>query len=409
MPDSDVSVAAAALAAHEVHVSATSSNVPEPAGTNFTESFAELEKAMGVEDPKEVPKADPKPKSTAATANKKSDQKTADGEATAEKKDFLSAKDAKESKESAEESNGKPLPAPELRRAYQELKAKHAQLQSEYETFKKTPREDPQAKTLSEKLAAAEKHRQQLDEELRNTAYERSQEFKDRYHTPFLNAYELASETASQLQATDREGNVRQGTKEDFEHFMQIENANLAKEWAENTWGPTGAAIMFNQRMEVVKAARHRNAALQEAKQTAGEREKMRQEADMAQRKALAEKWSKLNNEAAEKYPDWFKETEGDDKGNELLRKGREFAQMAFNGHNLSPEQQVELHSALYNRAAAFGRTAYQLKQARKENEELKAKLKEFEASEPAAAEGKADKAEPGELDWERQLESNWR
>ncbi len=402
MPEESSAAVANPAGLQEIHVDAPS-NLTEMAGT---ESFADLERAMGEEPPPAPAKdteAKPVKAKPATGAEKSLPKEKPDTTTTGSEKS--SAKDATE-----ESTNGKPLPAPELRKAYQDLKTKHAQLQSEYETFKKTPRDDPERKTLAEKLQAAEKHRNQLDEELKHAAYERSDEFKKTYHDPFVNAYQMASEVTAQLEVTDAEGNVRAGTAQDFDTLMQIPNAGQAKKWAEEMFGTTGAAILMNQRMEVVKVARAREAALQEARKMGAEREKSRLEASTAQQRALAEKWSSLNNEASEKYPQWFKEVEGDDKGNELLKKGYELADAAFNGANLSPEKMVELHSAIRNRAAAFGRVAYQNKQQAKRISELEAKLKEYESSEPGPGEGKADgKSEPGELDWERSLETSWR
>ena len=402
MPE-ESSAVAVAPATQEIHVSAPEGS--GMAGTDFTESFAELEKAMGEETPPapaKEPEAKPVKSKPAIGAEKNLAKAKEDTSTTGSEKS--SAKDATE-----ESTNGKPLPAPELRKAYQELKVKHAQLEKEYDTYKKTPREDPQAKTLAEKLAAAEKHRQQLDEELRHTAYERSQEFKDRYHTPFVNAYELATEVATQLQVTDAEGNVRQGTKEDFDALMQIADMGTAKKWAEEVYGPTGAAIILNQRMEVVKLARSRNAALMDAQKNAGEREKMRQEADMTQRKALAEKWSKLNNDAVSQYPNWFAPQEGDDKGNKHLEDGYKMADLAFSGQEMSSDKAIELHAWLRNRAAAWGREVYRNKQQAKRIAELESKLKEFEDSQPGPADGHPADKEVGELNWEAALEAQFR
>lgn len=404
MPEESTAVAAPPNPGglQEVNVSAlASSKGPEPAGLDFTESFDALEKAMGAEPSQEAAKPDPKQK-PAPTAEKKSQLPAKDTT-----KADPSVKDAKESDGQTTE-NGKALPAPELRKAYQELKVKHAALEKEYNTYKSTPREDPEKRTLSEKLAVAEKHRQQLDEELRHTAYERSEEFKQRYHAPFVSAYELGRETAAQFKITDAEGNQRQGSPEDFDALMQIPDADSAARWAEELYGTTRAAALLNHRQEVIKLARSRNGALQEAQKSSTAREQMRQEADTAQRKALSERWSKVNHETAEKYPNWFKEVEGDDKGNDLLRKGYEFADKAFNGAEMSPEALVDLHAALRNRAAAFGRLNYQLKNANSRITELEAELKSYQESEPSRGDGKGDKQASGELDWEKNLENSW-
>ena len=113
-----------------------------------------------------------------------------------------------------------------------------------------------------------------------------------------------------------------------------------------------------------------------------------------------------MNAEAAEKYPDWFKEKEGDEKGNELLRKGYELVDKVFLGSaDVPPEELVAQHSAIRNRAAAFGRLAHQLRTANSRVAELEKELESYKDSEPKGGDG-APADQNGAMGWESQLEA---
>ena len=301
--------------------------------------------------------------------------------------------DTEEQAEIPGDKPGKAVPAPELRKAYQDLKAKHAQLQKEYETFKTAPREDPEKKTLAERLDAAEKRRQALEDDLRTTAYERSQEFKEKWQEPFLQSYQFGRDRTAAFKVTDGEGNIRQGTPEDFDYIMQIQDDDQAAQVVEQMFGSLKGAVIMNMRNKVHELNGHRVRALQQAQQMSGEREKIKTESEAKQKTMLNDMWGKLNTAAQEKYPHWFKEQEGDEEGNNLLRKGYELADKAFldNG-NSPPEELVKVHSALRNRAAAFGRVAYQLKQREARIAELEKELASYKESEPGSGDGSPKK-----------------
>lgn len=372
-------------------------SVPEPAPSQgpLSESFTDLDKMLGGDEPESKQEATESPKSVAETADKKSDQKAAPGKEKTTK-DTPSAKDAKET-DGLTTENGKALPAPELRKAYQELKVKLKAIESERDQFRSQAdkyKPDVEERTrLSERLAMEEKRRQAIEDELKMTAYERSAEFKERYYQPFVDAYELGREAASRFKAANPDGTVRQGTADDFDRIVQMVDDDEAAKLAEEMFGSTKAAVIMQHKAQVMGLAKAQHRALEQAKTMVGERDKLRMEQQLTRRKALGDKWDGLNKAAAEKYPDLFAPKDGDDKGNELLEQGYKLADLAFSGDpSLSEERLVEIHSAIRNRAAAFGRMHYELKNTRNELAEVKAKLAEYEKSEPKAGEGKRDK-----------------
>jgi hypothetical protein len=85
---------------------------------------------------------------------------------------------------------------------------------------------------------------------------------------------------------------------------------------------------------------------------------------------------------------------EGDEEANTRLKKGFEIADKAFSVNPLDPkltpdqrQQIVQLHSAVRNRAAAFGRLVYQLEKSDATIAELKAALDKFKEAQPGAGE----------------------
>jgi len=151
--------------------------------------------------------------------------------------------------------------------------------------------------------------------------------------------------------------------------------------------------------------------ALQDAKTNAAEHEKKLATQRQIQHQEATRLWTETNKALAQKYPKWFAEAEGDQEGNELLRKGFSIADLHFIGSkHLSPEQvellperfrnaikangdltlpdQVFLDALLRNKIASHGRIAANLKKANARIKELEESLKAYESSEPPAGKG---------------------
>jgi hypothetical protein len=380
MPESAV---AEAIPAGAVDMSQVTSG-PEPAMVQgpINESFSDLDTMLGGDPKQDTPTEDKAPpKAPDKTQPPKQDIKDKPQETP------------KDDKQPVDDKAEKPLPAPELRKAYQELKAKHKAIEAERDQYKKQIelyKPDTEERTrLSERLTNEEKRRTALEEELRMSAYERSAEFKERYFQPFVDAYEFGRGVAARFKALNPDGTVRQGTAEDFDRIVQIVDDEDAARVAEEMFGSTKAGVIMQHRSQVQALSNTQQRALEQAKTMIAERDKVRAEQQINHRKQLGDKWEKLNKTASEKYPDWFAPKEGDDKGNELLQKGYELADMAFSGNPAIPEDKlVEIHSAIRNRAAAFGRLTYQNKALSSRVSELEKELAAFKDSEPKAGEG---------------------
>ena len=331
----------------------------------------------------EQPKAD-QPKETPKEIAKVSPPQPEKAKTLREAKDMAEAKFKQTSKELTD------------------LKAKYEALVAESSKAK----DDPEKKTLAERLEAAEKRSRELDEKLRYKAYEETDEYKDKWEKPITTAYAAGRSKVAGLKVregrqVDAEGNVvsegtwRQGTPADFDRLMQFTDDESAADFAEKTFGNKASMAMYH-RERVQELNQGRMEAISDYRKNGSEREKQFKETSEKQQKEingqLETYWKKHQSAPIEKYPQLFKEIEGDEKGNALLQKGFRMASDAFASFNratdptLSAEQRekiIEGHAALFNWAMAGPRLAHQNAALVKELKDVKAELAEFKNSEP--------------------------
>lgn len=295
-----------------------------------------------------------------------------------------------------------PERAATLRANYDRLKGEYAALEKkhkELESKVSKPSDDPEKKSLSEKVSAYEKKLQELNDQLRFTSYERSQDYKDKYETPFINAYATGREKVASLKIklpdqvdsdtgeVIKAGDVRNGTPEDFDTLMRISNDDDAAEFASKTFGSKAPTVLYHrEKVQELNASRLR--ALEEFKKSGAEREKQQAEMAEKQKKEFLDQWESANKSAVERYPAYFKPEDGDEKGNMLLEKGFQMADLAFNSEQLPPSERVRVLSAIRNKAAGFDRMVYKNTKLQAEIKELRDKLKEFEESVPGPGDG---------------------
>jgi hypothetical protein len=268
------------------------------------------------------------------------------------------------------------------------------------------PVEDPEKKRLSETLEQREKRLAELEDEMRFASFEKSSEYKDKYWTPFSDAYQQGRNKVASLRLTDANGDTRQGTAEDFDSLMRITDDDQAAELASDLFGVKAPMVLWH-REKVQELNNTRLKALEDFRKQGGEREKLRGEQMQKQQKEIAALWESENKAGVERFPKLFKPEEGDEKGNALLARGFELADAAFGSAladpatgqpvKLSPQEMVKLHSAIRNKAAGFDRLAYKYGISQKRIAELETKLKEYEASEPSPGDGQRKlKSPPG-------------
>lgn len=286
----------------------------------------------------------------------------------------------------------------ELRDELRRIKEEKEKLSAELTKFKTAkPAEDPEKAQLIEFAKRAQQQIEKLTEVLRYNAYEQTDEYKEKYQKPYVNAYNLGRTKTSTLRVVERtndEGTVTQqpraATPGDFDAIMRISDDADAAERAEQLFGAAGKIVLYH-RERVQEHAQQANDAIGEFRKTGSERHKeaeqqraLRNAYQAQQWQATANRFHELNAEAEKMYPQWFGEVEGDEAGNEALRKGKQFADMAF-----SDPSNVEAHSAARMRAAAFDRLVLQLSQSRTKISELEKELASLKGAEPGGGTAK--------------------
>lgn len=382
---------------------------------NMTDAFAELDQFAGV-----APEAKPETPATPETPSKEAPKAT-----TVQQKTTQDAPKPEKPVQTPPAPTDPPkVKAKTLAEAKEMAQAEAKEWRAKYESLEKElskVKDDPEKKTLSERLEAREKRLAELEQELRYSAYERSEEYKDKYEQPFLNAYTAARSKIASLKVrdgrtVDHDGNVvsegtwRQGTPEDFDTLMRISDDETAADYAEKVFGNKASIALFH-RERAQELNRQRLTAIDDYRKKGSEREKTTLEQQKEQQTKLQETinkvWETENKTAQEKYPQWFKPEEGDEKGNTLLENGFRLADLAFSGNGkLPPQEMAKLHSAIRNKAGGFDRLAYKLSLATKELKDLKAKLAEYEQSEPTGGVARKQKAAAQSDDMESVLES---
>lgn len=344
--------------------------------------------------PKPASKAQPKPATPAAKPAPEPDKTPAKPEPAA-KPDFKSLSDEEYAK----------LDKP-ARVAYNaSLRQRNATLESELHKLrtegpKAKPADDTRIKELQAQIEERDNRLKELDSHLRTVAYEKSQEFQDKYQKPYVAAYVTGRKKAAQLRVAEIKNDVdevvqqaRQGTEEDFDAIMRIADDNLASEKAVELFGTKASVILYyrervNELQEASRAALedHRGRAATLDKERAEKEQRQAQETEEANNKRAELFRSSVDKGAAE-HPDWFKVEEGDEEGKTVVESGKAMANALLTGVNprtgkpFTPEGLVRYHAFVHNVISAHGPLLHQLKAAKSKIGDLEAQLAEFKES----------------------------
>lgn len=363
---------------------------PPNAGGAHDDAFASLDRLAGDDSAPAKPAPDAgkvdKPNADKPQTDKQEPAKAPD------KKPDLETKPSKDDKPKDGELNWKSSPKAfqdahkvakaELREALDKIKTLETASPKEFKVA-----DAPEFKSLKEKLDAAQKRADELEETVKYTNYEQSKEYKEKYQQPYEQTATSATATAQQLQVTNEDGTKRAMTAAEFWDIVRADNDDAALAAAEKLFGEnsTRAARVVDLRDKVVSAHDAASRAKEDFKKNIGERTKQMQEQQEGFTKAQSESFTKHRDEAITKYPQWFKADEGDTKGAELLEKGMAWADKAFS--ELPPEQAPKIHAAMRNKAGAFDHVVHKLNTTAARLKEAEAKLAAFEKSKPGQGE----------------------
>jgi hypothetical protein len=388
-------------------------------GPNMVESFAGFDALVA------APPASPSPGGEGRGEGERKEQPPEDEKTAPETKPEVETKPPGDEKPST--LNPPPatkVKAATLREELDRTRAEATDWKGKYEKLQaesSKPKPDPEKEQLLKDRETWNKARTDLETELKFANYERSQEYKDKYQQPFLNAYAQGHKLIAALtfKSPDQKdafgevveaGQARKGTEADWDQLMAITDEETAATFIAEHFGHSAARVTL-MRDKVLDLHGQMRAAAEDFRKQSGERETQFRDSVAKQQKEISERWHAANNRAAEKYPQYFAPDPADPKGNALLEQGMRLTDLAFgvldssefpklpqalqdklvNGR-LPPGELTLLHSAIRNRAAAYDRLVARLNQREAEKKELQAKLDGFEKSEPGR--GQARKVE---------------
>ncbi len=315
-----------------------------------------------------------------------------------------------------------------LGKAYDEVKKKVSseylpKIQSleaktkEYErTIEEMRKGAPDLKPVHEKMTALEKENQQLREVVRFADYRKSPEFTEKYERPYNEAWSKAVSEVTQLTLSMEDGTVRKATANDL---LALANAPLDQlDDLAAQWFPKSSPRVIRHVEKIRDLAEQQDKALEEAKKGAGEFQTKRTIEQQAHDAEIAKAYTEVGAQLATKYPKWFAPDETDPQGNELLRKGFDYAGTVFdnkpdtiNGENrvLTPVEKVKRLAVIKAKAANHDRLVARLKAEQKRATELEAKLAEYEQSEPPTDGAGSPSGTRNGGDWQSEVEAELR
>ena len=276
-----------------------------------------------------------------------------------------------------------------------EHKKARATLESEIADLKKLIANPEVRKSEVERLTAAEKRNQELEEHIKFVDYSKSTEFQDKYQKPYEAAWTRAMSELKELTVTDPStGDERAMSPNDL---LELVNMPLlkARETADELYGAAANEVMA-YRKEIRGLYEQQSNALDSARKSGVEKSSKDNAARTAQmesaRVETAKHWESYNKAILENETTghYFKPVDGAEEINRKLEAGYKFVDetMALNPLNpkLTPEQRqeaVKRHASLRARAAAFGRMRHDLETTKKELAATLKKLSEFEETVP--------------------------
>ncbi len=305
-------------------------------------------------------------------------------------------------------------PADFLREKLSKTEQERDTFKSELEKLKTSaPTEDPEKKSLAEKLQATEARLKQMDDEMRFVNYEKSTEYKDHYEKPYHDAWQSGRNWISRLKANGDDGNPRQATAQDFDAMAQMamQDPDAAANALEAMFGPTKAATIATHITKVLDAGRTMTEALEHYRKEGGVRAQQSQEQQAKLHQELESVWKSAIDPKTvpDKFKPWVLPKGADDQGNpldqdgdELLTRGLAEFDKAQSEDARDPRLTLDQRKAIINRAAAirnkaanFPRLVRWIEQRDAKIAELEKALKGYQKSEPGAGEERTDAKTP--------------
>jgi hypothetical protein len=224
-----------------------------------------------------------------------------------------------------------------------------------------TPKDSKDIAALTSKLESTEKRLAEYEGTLQLTRYERSQDYRDKYESPWRQHQVEAETDVEQMIVNEPNEDdpdnpkEREATKTDFEEIYAL-SLGPASRLAYKKFGPEQAPTVMQHYRQLHTDARAAYNAIAEHKTKGAEFEKQTTAQRLQEQQQRDTLWQQINEKILAKYPQYFDEHQGDPEWNESLAKGRSIADLKYTDawNKLTPQQQVALDAQVYHRTAAF-------------------------------------------------------
>jgi len=366
------------------------------------ESFAAMNKFAETDDeqPEAKPAAPPKPpakpgaKPTGKTPAEKPPKQ--EGKPPGEEEGEEQQRQEQEQPGEREGDAGKPPKGQKVKPwdLIDRFKGRAIQLEKENAELRAKQNGHELPKEALEKITTLETRNKELEGEIQFAKYEKSTDYLENYHKPYVEAWQKALGELKELTITDANGQTRYGNADDLLMLAQLP-LGKARQLANQWFGDTADDMMAHRRV-IRELSDKQHKALEEARSKGGEREQQQsieqQAKDKVSQDNMAKAWHTINTEALAKH-EFLRPVEGQTERNERLEKAVQFVDESFNlnVNNAKTEQEREnilrRHSALRNRAIGFSVLKHENKSLKTELADLKKQLEEFQKSEPTAGE----------------------
>lgn len=308
-----------------------------------------------------------------------------------------------------EPDRGKAKPDKSFWQAYDSWKSRAIKAEEELSKAASAPLAEGERKSLEERVTKAESRAKELEDHIRFVDYSKSEEFKSKYEQPYVSAWKRAMSDISEITVKDPQtGEQRQADPRDLQVLLNMSLGD-ARALANDMFGDFANDVM-NYRKEIKSLFDAQTLALDEARKNGETRQKELTERTSQQLSAMQAEikstWERENQAALanKDHGEFFKPIDGNEEVNSRLKKGFEMVDRAFTLNpadpKLTPQQRAEvvrLHAAVRNRAAAYGRLVYELRDLRAKLADANKKLDGYQASSPTTTgRGGTPTAQPG-------------
>jgi hypothetical protein len=294
-----------------------------------------------------------------------------------------------------------------------EKEKKAAELEVKLVELEKKVGQNPQTEELSKRIATLNQQVEDYEAQMRVVNWRKSKDYRENFETKLNQYVEAAHREMGELDVsfTDEEGEVttRQATPEDFNRIYNLP-AKDARAQAKAMFGDAANDVLAHRR-RIRELSEEVTRKEQEYEKQGAEQEKQRVAQQQTEAEAAQRMFRQVNEDLATKYPQWFKEADGDDEGNEMLRKGYALVDTALGPKRaeLSLQDRIILDARIRNQAAGFMRQAHQLKKLKAQLAEKDKIIEELRGSGPGAPNGAGSGpvgGEPPPKNWEDGFES---